>query len=80
MCCVCLCLAGVWFQRHGALGWQKLAAIFLCLTGCEAMFADMGHFSRSAVKVGVSVGTGHEARCIDLATRLAMCGQAHVCP
>lgn len=41
----------IWFQNNGTVGWQKLAGVFLCLTGCEAMFADLGHFTRRAVWV-----------------------------
>jgi len=28
-----------------------MAGVFLCLTGCEAMFADLGHFSRPSIQV-----------------------------
>ncbi|PSS28640.1 Potassium transporter like [Actinidia chinensis var. chinensis] len=30
-------------------GWMSLGGILLCITGSEAMFADLGHFSRLAV-------------------------------
>lgn len=50
---LCVFSAGVWFQRHGTMGWQRLAGVFLCVTGCEAMFADLGHFTRNAVRVSV---------------------------
>lgn len=43
--------AGVWFQNHGTEGWLNMAGVFLCLTGCEAMFADMGHFNRQSIQV-----------------------------
>ncbi|VAH26470.1 unnamed protein product [Triticum turgidum subsp. durum] len=30
-------------------GWMSLGGILLCMTGSEAMFADLGHFSYSAI-------------------------------
>lgn len=32
-------------------GWNSLAAAFLTVTGSEAMFADLGHFNRKAIRV-----------------------------
>ncbi|PQQ05930.1 potassium transporter 2-like isoform X2 [Prunus yedoensis var. nudiflora] len=32
-------------------GWMSLGGILLCITGSEAMFADLGHFSYSAIQV-----------------------------
>lgn len=32
-------------------GWESLGGILLCITGSEAMFADLGHFSYSAIQV-----------------------------
>ncbi|VAI05863.1 unnamed protein product [Triticum turgidum subsp. durum] len=31
-------------------GWMSLGGILLCMTGSEAMFADLGHFSYSAIQ------------------------------
>ncbi|KAA3464600.1 potassium transporter 2-like isoform X1 [Gossypium australe] len=31
-------------------GWMSLGGILLCITGSEAMFADLGHFSYSAIQ------------------------------
>ena len=31
---------------HGATGFLVLGAVFLCVTGAEALYADMGHFGR----------------------------------
>lgn len=39
------------FQRNGGRGWETLGAVVLCITGCEAMFADMGHFGKNAVRL-----------------------------
>ncbi|XP_073011164.1 potassium transporter 25-like [Typha latifolia] len=32
-------------------GWMSLGGILLCITGSEAMYADLGHFSQLSVKV-----------------------------
>src|SRR6202171_4057028 len=35
---------------HGATGFLVLVAVFLCVTGAEALYADMGHFGRGPIK------------------------------
>nr|ASM90221.1 high affinity potassium 8 [Sesuvium portulacastrum] len=35
-------------------GWMSLGGILLCMTGSEAMFADLGHFSQSSIKIAFS--------------------------
>ncbi|KAF6169281.1 hypothetical protein GIB67_013711 [Kingdonia uniflora] len=32
-------------------GWMSLGGIVLCVTGSEAMFADLGHFSQLSIKI-----------------------------
>ncbi|KAL6505549.1 Potassium transporter 6 [Orobanche hederae] len=32
-------------------GWMSLGGILLCITGSEAMFADLGHFSQKSIKI-----------------------------
>ncbi|XP_041014145.1 potassium transporter 6-like [Juglans microcarpa x Juglans regia] len=32
-------------------GWMSLGSILLCITGSEAMFADLGHFSQLSIKI-----------------------------
>ncbi|XP_051141056.1 potassium transporter 8-like [Andrographis paniculata] len=32
-------------------GWKSLGGILLCITGSEAMFADLGHFSQLSIKI-----------------------------
>ncbi|KAF3792045.1 Potassium transporter 8 [Nymphaea thermarum] len=32
-------------------GWMSLGGILLCITGSEAMFADLGHFSQLSIKL-----------------------------
>jgi KUP system potassium uptake protein len=35
---------------HGVTGFLVLGAVFLCVTGAEALYADMGHFGRGPIK------------------------------
>ncbi|KAI8553164.1 hypothetical protein RHMOL_Rhmol06G0323500 [Rhododendron molle] len=39
------------FKQAGKDGWYSLGGIVLCITGAEAMFADLGHFSQSSLRV-----------------------------
>jgi len=36
---------------NGATGFVVLGAVFLCVTGAEALYADMGHFGRGPIKI-----------------------------
>jgi KUP system potassium uptake protein len=36
---------------NGATGFVVLGAVFLCVTGAEALYADMGHFGRGPIKL-----------------------------
>lgn len=36
---------------HGMTGFLVLGAVFLCVTGAEALYADMGHFGRGPIKL-----------------------------
>ncbi|KAM0908853.1 hypothetical protein ACQ4PT_015191 [Festuca glaucescens] len=38
-------------QKTRTGGWMSLGGILLCVTGSEAMYADLGHFSQSSIKV-----------------------------
>ena len=42
-----------WRSEHSA-GWEIMSGVLLCITGVEAMYADLGHFSRRAVQVRCS--------------------------
>ena len=33
-------------------GFLVLGAVFLCVTGGEALYADMGHFGKRAIRIG----------------------------
>jgi KUP system potassium uptake protein len=37
--------------RNGESGWRQLGGVLLCFTGLEALFADLGAFSRKAVQI-----------------------------
>lgn len=38
------------FGRHAVLGPAVLGSVFLCVTGAEALYADMGHFGRKPIQ------------------------------
>ena len=40
------------FIRNGSNGFFILSAVVLCVTGGEALYADMGHFGRKAIRMG----------------------------
>ena len=37
---------------HGITGFLVLGAVFLCATGAEALYADMGHFGARPIRIG----------------------------
>ncbi|WP_173080337.1 potassium transporter Kup [Fundidesulfovibrio magnetotacticus] len=37
--------------RHGLSGFAVLGSVVLCITGCEALYADMGHFGAQPIRV-----------------------------
>ncbi|KAJ7942770.1 Potassium transporter, partial [Quillaja saponaria] len=39
------------FRRNGKEGWLLLGGTVLCITGSEAMFADLGHFDRCSIQI-----------------------------
>ncbi|KQJ86211.1 potassium transporter 6 [Brachypodium distachyon] len=44
-----------YFAKNGAAGWEQLGAVILCITGAEAMFADLGHFNKASIQMAFSV-------------------------
>ncbi len=38
-------------ERSGSTGFMVLGAVFLCITGGEALYADMGHFGRGPIRI-----------------------------
>ncbi|KAF8020947.1 hypothetical protein BT93_G1381 [Corymbia citriodora subsp. variegata] len=43
-----------YFNRNGKQAWISLGGVFLCITGTEAMFADLGHFNVLAIQISFS--------------------------
>ncbi|CAM8956418.1 unnamed protein product [Rhodiola kirilowii] len=43
-----------YFKRNGKHGWISLGGVVLCITGTEAMFADLGHFSVRSIQISFS--------------------------
>jgi len=41
-----------YFGQHGLAGVAVLGAVFLCVTGAEALYADMGHFGGGPIRLG----------------------------
>ncbi|KAG0564562.1 hypothetical protein KC19_8G120900 [Ceratodon purpureus] len=39
------------FKMDGKEGWIALGGVLLCITGAEAMYADLGHFSPKSIKL-----------------------------
>jgi KUP system potassium uptake protein len=39
------------FLHNGFLGFSLLGAVVLCITGCEALYADMGHFGIKSIRL-----------------------------
>jgi KUP system potassium uptake protein len=41
----------VFVNQHPGLAFITLGAVFLCLTGAEALYADMGHFGKTPIRI-----------------------------
>ncbi|XP_058112286.1 putative potassium transporter 12 isoform X1 [Magnolia sinica] len=41
----------LFFQRNSRKAWSALGGCVLCITGAEAMFADLGHFSVISIQI-----------------------------
>ncbi|MEW5312655.1 MAG: hypothetical protein WDW38_004272 [Sanguina aurantia] len=39
------------FANNGSAGWVMLGGVMLCITGAEAMFADLGHFNAISIRL-----------------------------
>ena len=46
--------AAVFLVHHAVSSLAILGAVFLCVTGAEAMYADMGHFGRKPIRIAWS--------------------------
>ncbi len=60
--CVCVCVYACaaalsphhivrFFEGQGTEAWRMLGGVMLCVTGAEALYADLGHFNHAAVAV-----------------------------
>ncbi len=43
--------AVMFFVQHGVAGFLTLGAVVLCVTGGEALYADMGHFGKRPIRI-----------------------------
>ncbi|KAJ4720357.1 Potassium transporter [Melia azedarach] len=43
-----------YFIRNGKQAWISLGGVIMCITGTEAMFADLGHFNVRAIQISFS--------------------------
>ncbi|KAL2559683.1 putative potassium transporter 12 [Forsythia ovata] len=41
----------LFFKKNSIKGWSALGGCVLCITGAEAMFADLGHFSVPSIQI-----------------------------
>ncbi len=41
----------MFFREHGLAGFLTLGAVVLCVTGGEALYADMGHFGKRPIRI-----------------------------
>ncbi|KMT07285.1 hypothetical protein BVRB_6g149150 [Beta vulgaris subsp. vulgaris] len=41
----------LFFRKNGIQAWSALGGCVLCITGAEAMFADLGHFSVRSIQI-----------------------------
>lgn len=44
----------LFFRKNAFKGWSALGGCVLCITGSEAMFADLGHFSVQSIQIAFS--------------------------
>ncbi|CAA6670072.1 unnamed protein product [Spirodela intermedia] len=42
----------LFFKKNSRKAWSALGGCVLCITGAEAMFADLGHFSVTSIQIG----------------------------
>ena len=49
--CVNPAYAWQFFSENGWRGFHQLGAVFLVLTGAEALYADMGHFGKKPIRI-----------------------------
>ncbi|XP_010676388.2 potassium transporter 7 isoform X2 [Beta vulgaris subsp. vulgaris] len=42
------------FKQTQKVGWSSIGGLLLCITGSEAMFVDLGHFSTASIRIAFS--------------------------
>lgn len=42
------------FEQTGKAGWVSIGGLLLCITGTEAMFVNLGHFSVASIRIAFS--------------------------
>lgn len=42
-----------YFERNGKEAWISLGGVVMCITGAEALFADVGHFSVRSIQISM---------------------------
>ncbi|MGN6104241.1 MAG: potassium transporter Kup [Kofleriaceae bacterium] len=47
--------AASFLAHHGWDGFLLLGSVVLCVTGCEALYADMGHFGKTPIRIAWSI-------------------------
>ena len=76
----CLAAINPWYGiqfllTHGTIGLVTLGAVFLAVTGGEALYADLGHFGRKPIQYGLVL-----LRAAGAADQLFRAGRAGACP
>ncbi|KAH0887196.1 hypothetical protein HID58_063292 [Brassica napus] len=51
----------MFLRKTRVSGWMSLGGILLCITGAEAMFADLGHFNYAAIQASFYFGLNASA-------------------
>ena len=59
--------------HHGLIGFYTLGAVFLVVTGAEALYADLGHFGRGPIRVAWLVRGFAGAGCSIISGRARWC-------
>ncbi|XP_062195178.1 potassium transporter 26-like [Phragmites australis] len=44
----------IFFAKNKRTGWEQFGTVVLCITGAEAMFADLGHFNKLSIQMAFS--------------------------
>ena len=67
------CYGVSFLLHHGIIGFFTLGAVFLAVTGAEALYADLGHFGRGPDPVRLARGGAAGAHCSIISGRARWC-------